>query len=160
MQIETLFAEAKAVAHEFFNGDVNAAVQFLQLREMRTNATRRLVGFYTTAVPLTPEIIRLENQKCDVIYLSVANTEFNPSDSFKPKDADGTYDESDEEIYWGFANNCVHQIFPRDGGSRPYLIPVNNAQDIYAKSSVKRPDPTKLCYSLFRYIGPDDLEDM
>src|SRR5262249_26371148 len=111
---------------------LTSLLQSLAVRARR----RRLEGFYSNILVATPEIARLHDEDipCDYIPLSVNNTDNSPSDTYLTKDPNNLYDEAELEIYWGFDNNPVHQIFPTQPW--PYLIPVSNCRDIFVRCNV------------------------
>lgn len=120
-------------------------------------AGKKLIGFYSSVETLSAKPKRLKEHACDAITLYCSNTLFNASDTFKPPSAGDVapYFESNRELYWGFAQVCVNQIFPASG--LQYYVGVTNAQDIWAKASSKAPlgVETQLTYNLYKLVDLD-----
>src|SRR4051812_43627327 len=96
------------------------------------NKKTKLVGIHSNYQDATDKPARLtDDQECDFVMLSVWNTEDDGADSPKPTDLNNLYDESREEVYWGFSSICVHQLFPKE---TTRLIPVQNAKDIFIRA--------------------------
>lgn len=118
---------------------------------------KKLVGFYSSFETLADSAQRLKDHRCDAITLYVSNTLFDPSDTFKPPSAGDVapYYESNRELYWGFNQVCVNQIFPASGPQ--YYIGVTNSQDIWVKCSSKSPAgvEAQISYNLYRFVDLD-----
>ena len=117
------------------------------MREKRT----KLRGFYSNSVLTSSRPARLNEISipCDFVMLSVSNTADDPSESFAPRDPESGYDETKQEVYWGFDAVCVHQLFPKDSTD---LIPVSDVQDIFVRHSTKKGGPPqRIGFSCFRY---------
>lgn len=112
---------------------------------------KRLRGIYSNSLLTTRDPRRLSeiSVPCDFVMLSVSNTVDDPGQSFAPRDPTTGYDESNEEVYWGFEAVCVHQLFPKDTTD---LIPVKDLQDIFVRHSTKKAgSPQRVGFSCFRY---------
>jgi hypothetical protein len=105
----------------------------------------------TTAKRLTKK-----NYPCDFVWLSISNTIGNTSDGFITKDADGSYLESNEEVYWGFNNKALNQIFP---AVKPLKIPVKDAGDVYIRCSTKKGGgERKVIVNTFRFKEMEEIK--
>lgn len=95
----------------------------------------------------------IKTKKCDAVLMSVWNTIDDTVDSFVTKDADQTYDEANAEIYWGYNNQCIHPIFPKETTNQ-YIYVINDANEISVRSSTKKPaDRTaRVFFSCYKFV--------
>jgi hypothetical protein len=108
---------------------------------------QKVKGIYTETVKVSPESQKLDPKDADFIMLSNNNSVDDGVDS-KTIPVTLSYDTSDLEIYFGFAENPQHQLFPTQ---TTQLIPISNASDISVRCVEGK--TRVLSYSLFKIIS-------
>ncbi len=123
-----------------------------------SNSTEKLIGFHSGYLDATVKAQRLiENLECDEVWLSVWNVSDDGLDTRIAPDAQSRYETTDEEIFWGFDNNCVHQLFP---GEIVKGIPVDNAKDIFVRANRnKGVDKRRVAFSCFKKVKVKQNQD-
>lgn len=120
---------------------------------------RRLVAFKSGYEAVTVDPQRLPDIPCDMVWLSVWNTEQDPSYSFQPEDANASYNKANLEVYWGIGVPG-HQLFPTNTTRD---IWINNLRNIFANCSSKKaggnPDFTQFIgYTCFKYMTEEEIK--
>ena len=125
----------------------------IELKEVnrKLDQVLNLRGFYSgyaTAEKLPKRLTDIDIP-CRFVQIAIWNTEDDGEDTIMPPDTGlaPTFVASFYEIYYGFNNQCVHQLFP---GETTLLIPICNARDVFIRRSRQRNKDTRVFYSLFK----------
>lgn len=111
---------------------------------------RRLKGVLSSKKEAERNSARLhEDFPCDEVWLTVQNVEDDNEDTRKQPDDGGRYETTDDEIFWGFGGDCVHQLFPTD----TVRVPVTNANEIFVRSNRQKGAETMVAFSCFEDIN-------
>lgn len=96
------------------------------------------------SVLVTEGGVRLPNRPCKFVLLSNWNTEHDANLNFKTLSGDGLYENSGDEIYYGFNGIYVAQLFPSQNSG---LLPVSNTDQICLRSHPSQ--STQVWYAWF-----------
>lgn len=80
---------------------------------------------------VTENGLRLPYQPCRYALLANWNVQNEPSLSYKPQGLSGFYEDSNNEIYYGFSGVYVAQLFPSQNSG---LLPISNLDQICVRS--------------------------
>jgi len=96
------------------------------------------------SVDATEAIKRLPDNPCKYVMLANWNTTAGSAQAYQALSADSLYENAGYEIYYGFEQSLILQLFPSQNSG---LLPVNNTNQICFKA---RPAATvKLWYAWF-----------
>lgn len=111
--------------------------------------TDKLIGIFSGYQVAGVDPVRLiDDFECDFVELFVRNTEDDGNDTPKTKGGGMLYEESKEEIYWGFRGVCINQVFPAQASEK---IPVANAKDIFVRANKGKGGSVNVGFNCYSY---------